>query len=233
MRFSDRQDAGRRLAKELLRFKDRHPVVLALPRGGVPVGFEVAMKLGCPLDLVLVRKIGHPAFPELAIGAIADADPPEKVIDEEAVGQFEVPKSYLDREIARQMREIEERRGRYLKGRQALELRQRTAIVIDDGIATGATMRAGLRAVRRRAPERLVLAVPVAPASAVVALRPEVDEIVCLFAPEDFGAVGAFYMDFRQVEDDEVVDLLERATANATGGAGAAGAESAQARRQP
>lgn len=189
--------------------------------------------LGCPLDLVLVRKIGHPAFPELAIGAIADADPPEKVIDEEAVAQFEVPESYLDQEIARQMREIDERRRRYFKGRQALELRQRTAIVIDDGIATGATMRAGLRAVRRRAPERLVLAVPVAPASTVVSLRPEVDEIVCLFSPEDFGAVGAFYKDFRQVEDDMVVDLFERATANASRGADVGGVETSQVRRQP
>jgi len=232
MRFSDRQDAGRRLARELLRFKDQHPVVLALPRGGVPVGFEVAMKLGCPLDVMLVRKIGHPDAPELAIGAIADSDPPEKVIDDEAVTQFGIPKSYLDHEIARQMHEIDERRRRYFRGRQPVDIRQRTAIVIDDGIATGATMRAGLRAIRRRAPERLVLAVPVAPASAIASLKPEVDEIVCLFSPEDFGAVGAFYMDFRQVEDDLVADLLARAAANASRWAVAASARTAQVPRQ-
>ncbi len=211
MRFADREEAGRRLAAALLRFKDQRPVVLALPRGGVPVGFEVAAKLGAPLDVVLVRKIGHPAMTELAIGAIAEGEELEKVIDEQAVAEFGVPKSYLDREIARQKNEIEYRRRLYFENRQPVDIRHRTAIVIDDGIATGATMRAALRAVRRRGPEKLVLAVPVAPESAIEALRAEADEIVCLFSPVDFGAVGFFYADFRPVEDEVVVELLNRA----------------------
>jgi putative phosphoribosyl transferase len=215
MYFADRQDAGRRLAAELLRFKDRRPVILALPRGGVPVGFEVAMRLGAPLDVVLVRKIGHPASPELAIGAIADVEGLEKVIDEEAIAEFGIPRAYLDREILRQQREIDKRRRLYFEGRRPAELGGGTAIVIDDGIATGATMRAALRAVRRRAPKTLVLAVPVAPADTIEELRSEADETVCLFSPKDFGAVGLFYADFRPIEDDTVVDLLKRAAAMA------------------
>jgi putative phosphoribosyl transferase len=211
MLFADRQDAGRRLAAELLRFKDRRPAVLALPRGGVPVGFEIAARLEAPLDIVLVRKIGHPLSPELAIGAIADGEGLEKVIDENMVAEFGVSQAYLDKEIARQQREIEQRRQLYFKSRQPVDIRQHTALVVDDGIATGATMRAALRAVRRRAPAMLVLAVPVAPASALEAMRPEVDEIVCLTSPEDFGAVGLFYADFRPVDDKAVIDLLDRA----------------------
>lgn len=211
MRFADRQDAGRRLATQLLRFKDQHPVVLALPRGGVPVGFEIAAKLESPLDILLVRKIGHPQSPELAIGAIADGERLEKVIDDQMVADFGVARAYLDDEVARQTREIEHRREIYFKGRAPTDIRQRTAIVVDDGIATGATMRAALRAARRRAPAKLVLAVPVAPASTLEALRPEVDEIVCLHSPKDFGAVGFFYADFRPVDDAVVIDLLDRA----------------------
>lgn len=222
MYFADRQEAGRRLGAELIRFKGRQPVVLALPRGGVPVGFEVATRLGAPLDVVLVRKIGHPAQPELAIGAIADVEGLEKVIDEAAIADFAIPKAYLDREIARQRGEIEKRRQLYFKGRTPAEIRDRTAIVIDDGIATGATMRAALRAVRRRVPKRLVLAVPVAPADTLEDLRSEADETVCLFSPKEFAAVGLFYADFRPVEDDDVVDLLDRAAAVAARAIGTA-----------
>ena len=211
MMFVDRQDAGRRLATELRRFKDVQPVVLALPRGGVPVGFEIATQLDAPLDVVLVRKIGHPWSPELAIGAIADGERLETVIDERLVAELGVPRAYIDAEIGRQRREIEHRRRRYFERRRPIEIGQHTALVVDDGIATGATMRAALRAIRRRAPARLVLAVPVAPASGLEALRAEVDEIVCLASPEEFGAVGLFYVDFRPVDDDEVIDLLDRA----------------------
>jgi len=211
MSFRDRREAGQRLATELLRFKSRHPVVLALPRGGVPVGFEIAEKLEAPLDVVLVRKIGHPMSPELAIGAIADGEKLEQVIDEESVAEFGVPQAYIKEEIGRQKREIEKRRQLYFKDRSPVDIRHHTAIVVDDGIATGATMRAALRAVRRREPEKLVLAVPVAPPSTLESLRPEVDEIVCLETPEDLGAVGLFYADFRPVEDTVVVDLLRRA----------------------
>lgn len=222
MVFTDRVEAGRRLAAELGRFKEQRPVVLALPRGGVPVGFEIAMALAAPLEIVLVRKIGHPLSPELAVGAIADGEPLEQFIDDRAVADLDVPKDYLDAEIRRQSREIDHRRRLYLKDRAPLDLRQRTALVVDDGIATGATMRAALRAVRRRGPARLVLAVPVAPAGTVDALRSEVDEVVCLSAPEDFGAVGFFYRDFRPVEDQVVVDLLDRAAARPDLAAGSA-----------
>ena len=213
MLFADRQDAGRRLAAALLRFKDRGPVVLALPRGGVPVGFEIATKLEAPLDVVLVRKIGHPWSPELAVGAIAEGVELEKVFNEDLVAELGVSRAYIDAEIGRQQREIELRRQRYFKGRSPVDLQQHTAIVVDDGIATGATMRAALRAVRRRTPAMLVLAVPVAPAKTIEALRAEVDEVVCLATPEDFGAVGYFYVDFRPVEDEVVIELLDRAAA--------------------
>jgi putative phosphoribosyl transferase len=214
MWFANRQEAGQRLAAELLRFVEQNPVVLALPRGGVPVGFEIAMKLSVPLDVVLVRKIGHPSMPELAVGAIADGEKLEKVIDEKAIAELGVSRAYLDQEIARQAREIEHRRQLYFKGRGPTDIRHRTALVVDDGIATGATMRAALRAVRQREPAKVVLAVPVAPASALESLGPEADEIVCLSSPEEFGAVGAFYADFRPVEDEIVVALLDRAAAN-------------------
>lgn len=211
MLFADRHDAGRRLAAELLRFKDQRPVVLALPRGGVPVAFEIATALAAPLDLVLVRKIGHPWSPELAIGAIAEGDGIETVTNDRMADETDVPQRYLDEEIARQTREIEKRRRLYFKGRSAIDIRQRTAIVVDDGIATGATMHVALHALRKRAPAKLVMAVPVAPAAALDSFRSEADEVVCLAAPEEFGAVSVFYADFRPVEDNVVVDLLEQA----------------------
>jgi putative phosphoribosyl transferase len=211
MRFANREDAGRRLAAELLRFQSQHPVVLALPRGGVPVGFEVAARLEAPLDVVLVRKIGHPEMPELAIGAVAEGVEMEKVINDDIIAEFDVTRAYLDEEVARQQHEIERRRRLYLKDLPRVDIFQHTAIVVDDGIATGATMRAALRATRKRSPARLVLAVPVAPARTLAAFRSEADEIVCLAAPEEFGAVGAFYVDFRPVEDATVVELLDRA----------------------
>jgi putative phosphoribosyl transferase len=214
MLYSNRQEAGRRLAAELTRFKDHRPVVLALPRGGVPVGFEIAQALAAPLDVILVRKIGAPEQPELAVGAIVDGENLEKVIDRRIVAKLGVPQAYLTQEIARQAREIERRRELYLKGRPPADLKKSTAIIVDDGIATGATMRAAVLAVRRRVPSRLILAVPVAPGSAVESLRPEVDELVCLATPEEFYAIGQFYLDFHQVSDDEVVALLERAASD-------------------
>lgn len=211
MVFADRVDAGCRLAEALKRFKERRPVVLALPRGGVPVGYEIARALEAPLDVVIVRKIGHPLSPEFAIGAIADGATVERVLDEDVIVRTEVPLSYLEAEIARQTREIARRRTLFYRGCQPTDLTGCTALMVDDGIATGATMRAAIRAVRGRHPAYVVLAVPVAPPSALDLLRPEVDEIVCLEAREDFGAVGRFYRDFTQVEDAEVVALLERA----------------------
>lgn len=211
MIFVDRQDAGRQLAEKLRRFKGERPVVLALPRGGVPVGFEIASVLEAPLDIVLVRKIGAPSQPEFAIGAIVGNGTIERFIDPTILAQFDIPQAYVEEEVARQTAEIDRRRKLYYRNREPAELRDCTALVVDDGIATGATMRAALRAVRRRAPRRLVMAVPVAPPETVEALRTEVDEIVCLATPEEFWAIGIFYSDFRQVDDAEVVDLLARA----------------------
>ena len=210
MIFLDRKEAGVRLAKELQRFEGRDPVVLALPRGGVPVAFEVAQALDAPLDLVLVRKIGAPGQPELAVGAVVDGDHIEIVTNEELVAELGLTSAWLEKHAAHEVEEIERRRRLYFAGHDRPAIQGRTAIVVDDGIATGATTRAALRAVRRRQPKQLVLAVPVAPAETLEALRSEVDEVVCLETPWPFGAIGFFYRDFQQVGDDEVRDLLAR-----------------------
>lgn len=209
--FQDRRDAGVQLADELLRFKGHDPVVLALPRGGVPIGFEIAQALEAPLDLVLVRKIGAPFQPELAVAAVVDGEEMELVVNEDLIEGLALSQDYVREQAARQVEEIERRRRLYLEGRQRVRIEGKTALVVDDGIATGATMRAALRAVRRRYPRRLVLAVPVAPPEAVESLRSEVDEVVCLTTPDYLGAIGSFYADFRQVGDDEVRELLARA----------------------
>ncbi|HUK61303.1 MAG TPA: phosphoribosyltransferase [Stellaceae bacterium] len=214
--FSDRSDAGRQLAAALARFKDARPVVLALPRGGVPVGFEIAAALEAPLDVVLVRKLGAPGFEELAIGAIAEGDPIETVIDRDAVAQLSVPKDYLNRAIERQTQEIQRRRAVYCGGRTRVDVHDRTAIVVDDGMATGATMRAALRAVRRQQPARLVMAVPVAPRDTIESLRHEADEIVVHSVPTYFEAISPFYAEFHQLRDEEVTDLLARAAARSS-----------------
>ena len=213
MLFTDRHDAGKRLAARLLKLKDQHPVVLALPRGGVPVAFEIARALAAPLDLVLVRKIGAPGQEELAIGAIADGEHPELVTDDKLAGWLAVSPEYLAAAKSAALQEIERRRLIYFGGRQPVAVAGRTAIVVDDGIATGATMLAALRATRRRSPARLVLAVPVAPSRTLERLRSEVDQIVCLGTPEDFRAVGQFYRQFPQLQDAEVVELLDQARA--------------------
>ena len=213
MIFADRFDAGRRLAEALQHLADRDPVVLALVRGGLPVAFEVAKALAAPLDVVLVRKIGAPSQPELAVGAVVDGAQPEIVSNPEIMAMLGLSQSYVEAEAKRQLAEIDRRRAAYLRGRPPVEVRGRTAIVVDDGIATGATTRAALHAVRRRQPSRLVLAVPVAPPDTLERLAADADEIVCLDRPEPFGAVGYFYNDFTQVSDREVVDLLDRARA--------------------
>jgi putative phosphoribosyl transferase len=211
MKFADRQAAGRLLATKLAHLKDRQPVVLALPRGGVAVGFEIAQALGAPLDIVLVRKIGVPWQPELALGAVTDGASPETFIDEDLAKALDIPDSYVQEEAARQLEEIERRRKSYCAGRPPLDVTGRTAIVVDDGIATGATMRVALRAVRRRNPAHLVLAVPVAPPETLAEFRKEADETICLEAPDMLGAIGLYYRNFHQMSDAEVIDLLARA----------------------
>jgi putative phosphoribosyl transferase len=183
--------------------------VLALPRGGVPVAAEVARALNAPLDLLLVRKIGAPWQPELAVAAVVDGDPPDIVIDELTSRLSGVDDAYIQREAGREMREIERRRDAYLRGRAALPLAGATVVVVDDGIATGTTVRAAMKALRRRQPARLVLAVPVAPADTVAALSQEADAVVCLAQPEPFHAIGLHYADFHQVPDDEVLAALD------------------------
>jgi putative phosphoribosyl transferase len=211
MKFADRYAAGRQLAATLAHLKDRAPVVLALPRGGVAVGFEIAQALGAPLDIVLVRKIGVPWQPELALGAVTDGASPETFIDEDLVKALDIPESYVQEETARQLEEIERRRRSYCAGRPPIAITGRTAIVVDDGIATGATMRVALRSVRRRNPAHLVLAIPVAPPETLAEFRKEADETVCLEMPAMLGAIGFYYRDFHQMSDAEVTDLLARA----------------------
>jgi putative phosphoribosyl transferase len=211
MPFHDRAEAGRRLAKALTRYKDNEAVVLALPRGGAPVATVIATALHAPLDLVLVRKIGVPFQPELAMGAIADAGQAIIVRNEDVIAATGVSEAEFSAVCDRESREIERRRGLYLGGRERPEVSGRVAIVVDDGIATGATTRAALRAVRARGPKKLVLAVPVAPTETLDAMQDEADEIVCLEAHEVFGAIGYFYADFRQVSDEEVIDILDAA----------------------
>jgi putative phosphoribosyl transferase len=197
------------LATALAGYRDQRPVILALPRGGVPVAAEVATALVAPLDLILVRKIGVPDQPELAMGAVVDGGDPiivrnEDIIELAGIGQSEF-KAVCDRELA----EIERRRQGYLGSRQRADVAGRTAIVIDDGVATGATTRAALRATRMRKPKRLVLAVPVAPTHNLAALRADADDVVCLEDHEFFGAIGFYYLDFAQVLDEEVIKILE------------------------
>ncbi|TMH03351.1 MAG: phosphoribosyltransferase [Betaproteobacteria bacterium] len=209
--FADRQEAGRVLGGQVAALGLVDPVVLALPRGGVAVGAEVARVLRAPLDLLLVRKIGAPWQPELAVAAVVEGDPPEIVIDAETMQYGGVSRDYIEAEAAQQLQEIARRRALYLRGRPAQPLAGRTVVLVDDGIATGTTVRAALKALRRVAPQRLVLAVPVAAADTVAELRSEVDDVVCPAQPSFFHAVGCHYGDFHQVEDDEVIALLDAA----------------------
>ena len=208
--FADRRDAGRRLAEATRRFAPEHPLVLALPRGGVPVAFEVARALGAELDLLFVRKIGAPGHPEYGIGAVVDGDNPQVVLNDVA-GQLGIPDAYIEREKRSELEEIERRRRAYLGDRAAIPVRGRTVLVVDDGIATGGTVRASLKALRAAEAGRLVLAVPVAPADTIASLAAETDEMICLATPEPFYAVGLYYRDFTQTSDAEVVRLLAAA----------------------
>ena len=210
MPFKDRSEAGRRLALRLSGYRDQQPAVLALPRGGVPVAAEVAAALNAPLDLILVRKIGVPFQPELAMGAIVDGKAPVIVRNEDVIASAEIGDEEFKAICEKELAEIERRRIRYLGNRERVDIAGRTAIVVDDGVATGATMRAALRATRMRNPKRLVLAVPVAPANVIRELREDADDVVCLETHGFFGAIGAYYLEFRQVSDDEVIRLLGR-----------------------
>ncbi|MCH0565693.1 MULTISPECIES: phosphoribosyltransferase [unclassified Streptomyces] len=217
MRFRDRQEAGRQLAAPLRALYDGgalpRPVVLALPRGGVVVALEVARELRAPLDVLVVRKIGAPFQPELGVGALAGDEPP--LYDRQNLQLLGLSEADLAPVVERERAELRRRERLYREGRPAADLSGRTAIVVDDGLATGATARAALRAVRRSAPESVVLAVPVSSPEAAELLRPEVDDLVCLSLPPDFRAVGLWYEDFEQVSDDDVLRVLRVAPAQA------------------
>jgi putative phosphoribosyl transferase len=206
-RFVDRTDAGRQLAEALAQYRGRDDVVvLGLPRGGVPVAYEVARALGAPLDVFLVRKLGLPGHEELAMGAIASGG--VRVVNEEVVGALRVPPEMLDRAAARESLELVRREHTYRGDLPPQDFANRVAILVDDGLATGSTMRAAVRALRRRGPARIVVAVPVAAPSTRDQLQTEADEVVCVITPDPFRAVGVWYEDFTQTDDDEVRTLL-------------------------
>jgi predicted phosphoribosyltransferase len=209
--FENRRQAGRQLAEALMRFAGKDTVVLALPRGGVPVAYEVAQALKAPLDAVLVRKIGAPGQPEFGLGAVVDGAVPQIVWNDKVMREVRPSPTYLKTEQQRQLQEIERRRNLYRAGRRAQDIAGKTVVVVDDGIATGGTMRAVLQALSQAGARRLVLAVPVAPREAIEEFQREIDEVVCLAAPEPFYAVGLHYENFDQTSDEEVIELLKRA----------------------
>ena len=205
-RFADRRDAGRRLAAALKSYAAERPIVLALPRGGVPVGYEVARALGAPLDVCVVRKIGVPWHPELGMGAVAEGG--HVYLSRELIARLGVSDDELSEAVERQQREVEARVRRFRGDRPRLHLTGRTVLLVDDGIATGGTVRAVIEAIRAESPKRVVLAVPVAAASTLEELAREVDDVVALLSPPALYAIGLWYEDFAQVPDEEVVRLL-------------------------
>lgn len=209
--FQNRREAGRRLGAALMYFRAGCPLILALPRGGVPVAFEVAQALDAELDLLFVRKLGAPGHKELGIGAIVDGTDPQIVLNEDVVRELRPTPEHIEKEMHRQLTEIERRREAYLGGTTPIPTAGRTMIVVDDGIATGGTVKAALLGLRKAHPARLVLAVPVAPPETLAALRRECDEILCLSQPHPFYAVGAHYAEFGQTGDAEVIRLLRDA----------------------
>jgi predicted phosphoribosyltransferase len=212
--FRDRREAGRALAARLGAYAGRDDVaVLALPRGGVPVGYEVAEALAAPLDVFLVRKLGTPGHRELAMGAIASGG--VRIVNDEVVNWLGIKPHQIDAVAAEEQRELERRERAYKEGRSSVPIRGHTVVLVDDGLATGATMRAAVQAVRQLAPARVVVAVPVGARDTCSDLAALADEVICLSMPEPFSAVGQWYMNFDQTSDDEVEDLLRRAALRA------------------
>jgi putative phosphoribosyl transferase len=217
--FLDRRDAGRKLAAALMHLRDDPLVVLALPRGGVPVGFEIARALDAPLDVLVVRKIGAPGQPELGIGAIVDGAPPKSVLNPELIRMTGAGPAHIAAVEERERAEIVRRRGLY-RGGPFPDLARKVVLVVDDGIATGGTMKAALAGLRDRDADRLIVAVPVAAEDTLRSLATHADDIVCLTTPEPFQAVGAHYRDFDQTSDEEVVALLREAAVEGKNGVG-------------
>ncbi len=210
MIFGVRRVGGERLAQALSQYaRQKNTLILALPRGGVPVAFEVANALKLPLDVFLVRKLGVPGQEELAMGAIAMGD--TEVLNKDIIRQLGIPREIIDRVKAEEQTVLDERNLRYRGQRKMPTLKGKTLILIDDGIATGATIRAAITAIKKLSAKRLIIAIPVAPASTVQELNREVDEVICLKTPEPFYAIGNWYHDFSQTSDEEVRDLLTKA----------------------
>jgi putative phosphoribosyl transferase len=216
LQFRDRAEAGRILATRLAAYTGQPTVlVLALPRGGVPVAFEIARALHAPLDVINVRKLGVPGEEELALGAIASGG--VRVLNDDVVRMLGLPQEMIDAIATREAHEVERRERLYRGGRPALEVRGRTVILVDDGMATGATMRAAVSAVRQQQPARIIIAVPVAASTTCEEFAAEVDDVVCVLRPENFFAVGSWYEQFSQTSDEEVADLLARAARERVG----------------
>jgi len=206
-RFRDRREAGRVLAAAMMKYAGRTDViVLALPRGGVPVGFEVAEALGAPLDIFLVRKLGTPGHRELAMGAIASGG--VRVINDEVVGWLGISPEQIDAVAREEQRELERRQAAYLEGRAPAPLEGRISILVDDGLATGSTMRAAAQAVRQRNPARVIVAVPVGAPDTCGEIAAVADDVICVRRPEPFSAVGQWYIDFEQTTDEQVMELI-------------------------
>ena len=216
--FADRNDAGRQLGAALLPYAGTPVVLFALARGGVPVALDAARVLGAPLQLALVRKVGLPSYPELAMGAVMDGHPPTVVRNENVIASQRISEQQFGECLQRELEEIQRRRRLYLMDDDSYDLRGKTAIVIDDGLATGATMRAAIKGLRARQPERIVVAVPVSAPDILPVMHREADEVVCLETPSDFGAVGMYYCHFPQLTDQEVLEALQQARDFSRGG---------------
>lgn len=209
--FENREEAGRLLALKLSKYKSDDLLVLAVPRGGVPIGYEIAAALDAPLDIIVAHKVGSPESPELAIGAVVDGDEPEVIVNERIISALGVDDAYLKSAIASELKEIHRRQNAYRWGHDPAPIDGKIVVLVDDGVATGASIRAAMRGVKRKGAAKLIVAVPVAPPATVETLAAECDDLVCLETPEDFQAVGQFYRDFSPTSDDEVVELLSKA----------------------
>src|SRR5918997_1737901 len=207
--FKDRRDAGRRLAAKLSRFEGERPVVFALPRGGVPVGYEISRSLNAPLDVFISRKLGAPGQPEFGIGAVAAGG--VRILNKDVLRRLGISEDYVEQITAQELAEVRRRLRYFRGGRPETEVAGRTPILVDDGLATRGTARAAVQALRLRKPGRLVLAAPVCAAQTAALFERAVDELVCLQTPSDLGAIGFWYKNFEQTSDQEVIELLERA----------------------
>ena len=209
LNFEDRVDAGQILANKLSKYADQKPLVLGLPRGGVPVAFEVAKALKAPLDVYIVRKLGVPGQEELAMGAIATGD--VRVLNQGVIDAFQISEEAIETETSKEKEELKRREALYRRGRPTLDVTNRTVLLIDDGIATGSTIKAAIAALKKQKAGRIIIGVPVAPPSMIEELEKEVDEVVCVPAPEFFIAISLWYDEFPQISDDEVRELMEKA----------------------